>query len=91
MVNRDKFDLLQSIWLDGAMFSHIATFLLTFGFSLGIEMGITWKADPGDSVAMALSLVCGFSAFAGLIFLAFAARNAKKFRALRGDLFANQK
>jgi hypothetical protein len=89
MINRDKFDALESISSDRAIFSHISVACITFSLSLGIEKIVEYRQSPAD--AQFYIAVCGIVLIVGLASGAFSYLKARKYGLHRKELFDNDK
>ena len=89
MINRDKFDALESVISDRSLFTHFGTALLTFGLTLGIEMGLTYR-ETEDAVAFSIFVFCCFSSAVGIGAFVAAWRKHNRYKNVRAGLFDDQ-
>jgi hypothetical protein len=90
MINKDKFDSLEAVLSDKGLFSHLATALVTFGASLGVEMGITYAHNPEDSVSLAILIICGGAGVLGAGFGILTYIKGSRYKKIRQSLFDDQ-
>lgn len=89
MINRDKFDTLESVIQDRGIFSHLATGLLAAAVPLGLEMIIQFISTR-DVVSGSISAICIVVVLFGVFFAFLASSKSRKYREARAGLFANE-
>ncbi len=89
MINKDKFDALQSVSRDRNLFSHLASIFLTFGVTFGAEKGIEYLSTP-TSMLLNQLLLSGACVGFGVLFLVLAGFKIFKHYRLKKGLFADE-